>query len=84
LEVASITLCLSRLAAQKPDPAIVSNTDSIALTLLHAVRGLLIHRLELRRGWVYDYRIVAAAGGTIDQRSSPCVLYNLMPTDSHA
>jgi coenzyme F420-reducing hydrogenase alpha subunit len=59
LEVAAIPLRLSRLTEQKPDPAIVSSTGGIGLAQLQAARGLLIHRLELRHGRVYDYRIVA-------------------------
>jgi hypothetical protein len=59
LEVAAIPLRLSRLTERKPDPAIVSSTGGIGLAQLQAARGLLIHRLELRHGRVYDYRIVA-------------------------
>lgn len=50
---------LKPVGSAKPDPAIVSNTDSIGLAQLQAARGLLIHRLELRHGRVYDYRIAA-------------------------
>lgn len=34
-------------------------SEGIALAQVQAARGLLIHRLELRQGRVYDYRIVA-------------------------
>ncbi len=33
--------------------------NGIGLAQVQAARGLLIHRLELRQGRVYDYRIVA-------------------------
>ncbi|MDX8128183.1 nickel-dependent hydrogenase large subunit [Methylomonas sp. OY6] len=33
--------------------------DDVGLAQVQAARGLLIHRLELRQGRVYDYRIVA-------------------------
>ncbi|MEF3077289.1 Ni,Fe-hydrogenase I large subunit [Methylobacter sp. Wu1] len=59
LEVAAIPLRLSRGIEQKPAPAIVSSTGGIGLAQLQAARGLLIHRLELRHGRVYDYRIAA-------------------------
>lgn len=59
LEVAAIPLRLSRLTERKPDPAIASSTGGIGLAQLQAARGLLIHRLELRHGRVYDYRIAA-------------------------
>ncbi|WP_027157825.1 Ni,Fe-hydrogenase I large subunit [Methylobacter luteus] len=59
LEVAAIPLRLSRLTGRKAKPAIAPNADGIGLAQVQAARGLLIHRLELRQGRVYDYRIVA-------------------------
>jgi hypothetical protein len=59
LEVAAIPRRLSRFNEQKAMSAIVPNADGIGLAQVQAARGLLIHRLELRHGRVYDYRIVA-------------------------
>ncbi|TAN68620.1 MAG: Ni,Fe-hydrogenase I large subunit [Methylobacter sp.] len=36
-----------------------SSNDGIGLAQIQAARGLLIHRLELRQGHVYDYRLIA-------------------------
>jgi len=59
LEVASIPLRLSRPTGQKISPETGLDADGIGLAQVQAARGLLIHRLELRQGRVYDYRIVA-------------------------
>lgn len=59
LEVAAIPLRLSRLTGRKAEPAIAPSAGGIGLAQVQAARGLLIHRLELRQGRVYDYRIVA-------------------------
>lgn len=59
LEVAAIPRRLSRFDGQKAMSAIAPNADGIGLAQVQAARGLLIHRLELRHGRVYDYRIVA-------------------------
>jgi hypothetical protein len=63
LEVAGIPPQLKQLLAQIKDaaaaPAITAASDGIALAQVQAARGLLIHRLALRQGRVYDYRIVA-------------------------
>lgn len=44
-----------------PVPETRLDADGIGLVQVQAVRGLLIHRLELRQERVYDYRIVAPA-----------------------
>ncbi|MDD5275138.1 MAG: nickel-dependent hydrogenase large subunit [Methylovulum sp.] len=63
LEVAGIPAQLKQLLAQikdhKPTPAISTTSAGMALVQVQAARGLLIHRLVLRQGRVYDYRIVA-------------------------
>ena len=63
MEVARISSQLRRLFASiKNDialPAQSASSDGIGLAQVQAARGLLIHRLELRQGRVYDYRIVA-------------------------
>jgi len=62
LEVAEISFCLRQLLAQIKDAGAIpaqSADDGIALAQVQAARGLLIHRLVLRQGRVYDYRIVA-------------------------
>ncbi|MDD2724423.1 MAG: Ni,Fe-hydrogenase I large subunit [Methylovulum sp.] len=62
-EVANIPARLNQLWAQINDGAVLpvdcSISDGIALAQVQAARGLLIHRLVLRQGTVYDYRIVA-------------------------
>lgn len=63
LEVAGIPPQLKQLLAQIKNaaaaPAISAASDGMALVQVQAARGLLIHRLVLRQGRVYDYRIVA-------------------------
>ncbi|TAL45307.1 MAG: Ni,Fe-hydrogenase I large subunit, partial [Methylovulum sp.] len=61
-EVAGIPSRLRQLLTQVKDVAIPVQSaadDGIALAQVQAARGLLIHRLVLQRGRVYDYRIVA-------------------------
>ncbi len=63
LEIALIPSQLKRLLMQITDPSALSAmsaaNDSLGLSQIQAARGLLIHRLELRQGRVYDYRLVA-------------------------
>lgn len=49
----------SRLNDSDPLPPDATPENGVALIQLQAARGLLIHRLELKDGRVYDYRIVA-------------------------
>lgn len=58
-EVADITLRLERFGKAEFVPAAAYGGDGIGLAQVQAARGLLIHRLALRDGRVYDYRIVA-------------------------
>jgi coenzyme F420-reducing hydrogenase alpha subunit len=62
-EVAEIPVQLFDLAGQigndRPLPPPAPLADGIAWAQLPAARGLLIHRLVLREGLVYDYRIIA-------------------------
>lgn len=62
-EVASIPSRLNQLLARINDgtglPMTRTTSDGLALAQVQAARGLLIHRLVLRQGRVYDYRIVA-------------------------
>ncbi len=62
-EVAGIPAHLFDLAGQigndSPLPPPAPLADGIAWAQLPAARGLLIHRLVLREGVVYDYRIIA-------------------------
>lgn len=61
-EVAGIPSRLRQLLTQVKDVAIPVQSaadDGIALAQVQAARGLLIHRLVLQQGRVYDYRIVA-------------------------
>ena len=53
-EVAQIADGIAPLAAGQ-----AHGQDGIGIGLVQAARGLLLHRVELRRGCVYDYRIVA-------------------------
>ncbi|WP_446808409.1 Ni,Fe-hydrogenase I large subunit [Methylomonas sp. 2BW1-5-20] len=55
LEVAAIPQGLTPSLGTMP----VYAADGVGLAQVQAARGLLIHRLELRQGRVYDYRIVA-------------------------
>jgi len=55
LEVAAIP---QRLAASLDSPQ-AYGADGVGLAQVQAARGLLIHRLALHQGRVYDYRIVA-------------------------
>jgi hypothetical protein len=63
LETALISSQLRQLSTlTKNDAAIPTqsvSSDGIGLAQIQAARGLLIHRLELRLGHVYDYRIIA-------------------------
>ncbi|MCL7421941.1 MAG: Ni,Fe-hydrogenase I large subunit [Methylobacter sp.] len=59
LEVAAIPRRLSRFDGQKVKQVFTPGIGGIGLAQVQAARGLLIHRLELRHGRVYDYRIVA-------------------------
>ncbi|MDP2903011.1 MAG: Ni,Fe-hydrogenase I large subunit [Methylovulum sp.] len=63
LEVTGIPFRLRQLLAQTKDdtaiPAHCAANEGIALAQIQAARGLLIHRLVLRQGRVYDYRILA-------------------------
>lgn len=63
LEIASMPQRLQALSSQLTDSNQLASppsvTDGIAIAQIHAARGLLIHRLELRQGLVHDYRIVA-------------------------
>nr|WP_305888737.1 nickel-dependent hydrogenase large subunit [Methylomonas sp. SURF-2] len=58
-EVAEITLGLERFGETPFEPAAAYGGDGIGLAQVPAARGLLVHRLALRNGRVYDYRIVA-------------------------
>lgn len=58
-EVAAITLRLERFGETAFEPASAYGGEGIGLAQVPAARGLLIHRLVLRDGRVYDYRIVA-------------------------
>lgn len=55
LEVAAVPKGLTASSGTTPAYA----ADGIGLAQIQAARGLLIHRLELRQGRMYDYRIVA-------------------------
>jgi len=55
MEVAVIPRGISSMAGMMSAYA----ADDVGLAQVQAARGLLIHRLELRQGRVYDYRIVA-------------------------
>ncbi|MFI3118577.1 MAG: nickel-dependent hydrogenase large subunit [Methylococcaceae bacterium] len=63
LEIALIPSQLKQLLMQITDPsalsAMTAANDGLGLSQIQAARGLLIHRLELRQGRVYDYRLVA-------------------------
>ena len=56
LEVAKLLGSLASPSAYLADNA---SFDGVGLATVQAARGLLIHRLVLRQGRVYDYRIVA-------------------------
>lgn len=58
-EVADITLQLERFGETAFEPASAYGGDGIGLAQVSAARGLLVHRLVLRDGRVYDYRIAA-------------------------
>nr|WP_305890996.1 nickel-dependent hydrogenase large subunit [Methylomonas sp. WSC-7] len=55
LEAAAIPQGIKSMVGTMPAYA----ADGVGLVQVQAARGLLIHRLELRQGRVYDYRIVA-------------------------
>lgn len=63
LEIALIPSQLKQLLIQITElPAVSAMSaanDGLGLSQIQAARGLLIHRLELRQGRVYDYRLVA-------------------------
>ena len=63
LEVALIPRQLRQLFAPIKNagvlPADNAPSNGIGLAQVQAARGLLIHRLELRQGRVYDYRLIA-------------------------
>lgn len=62
-ELAELPIRMSALTQQLDDTSIVPPpfpvADGLALSQVVAARGLLLHRLDLRQGRVYDYRIVA-------------------------
>ncbi|MFI3156769.1 MAG: Ni,Fe-hydrogenase I large subunit [Methylococcaceae bacterium] len=64
LEVALIPRQLRQLFAPIKNAGVLSAdnapSNGIGLAQVQAARGLLIHRLELRQGRVYDYRLIAA------------------------
>jgi len=66
LEIALIPSQLKQLSMRITAPsalsalsAMTAANDGLGLSQIQAARGLLIHRLELRQGRVYDYRLVA-------------------------
>jgi len=58
-EIATITHDLQPVMRVKSPVATAYSAGNIQLSQVQAARGLLLHRLELRQGQVYDYRIVA-------------------------
>jgi coenzyme F420-reducing hydrogenase alpha subunit len=59
-EVASITAQMRQQVSANTIPCFhAANNDGIGLAQVQAARGLLIHRLVLQQGQVYDYQIVA-------------------------